>query len=582
VKGKLLIAFAVLFAAVVACGRLQFANSKAQREMDAALRSVIGGRPPEYATKDPEGPRLWKQTKAFYERRQFAPAWVEKAKPQPQIDQLVQSLRESELEGLDPHLYNVAMIEQRRKEASKGFLTDKGFDPREAGALDVWFTYLYMKYASDLADGLSDLARTDPAWKIKPEKFDPLAHLEAALKKNAIAASLRELAPQGSEYAALKKTLAEYRQIQAEGGWPQVPAGLKLKPGQKSPHLAALAARLSASGDYKGSLPAAGQTAAYDPALQEAVKSFQRRHGLQDDGVVGAEAAAEMNVPVEHRIAQIRMNLERWRWLPRDLGSRYMLVNIPEMRLDVFEADHVPLTMKVVVGKEDTQTPIFNDEMTHLVFSPYWNVPPGIAQDETLPAIMRDPGFLDRNNMEVVDGSGRRIDPSSIDLSNPSAYRFRQRPGAENSLGLVKFMFPNQFNVYLHDTPADSLFDRATRSFSHGCVRVAEPLALAEYVLRDQPEWDRARIEAAMHAGEEKHVKLKTPIPVYLGYWTARVRPDGTVQFRKDVYGIDQRLTGKLADRLERLRRSSEAATAATTVKEAPKKKTDTKKRKAG
>ena len=267
------------------------------------------------------------------------------------------------------------------------------------------------------------------------------------------------------------------------------------------------------------------------------------------------------------------MNMERWRWLPRDLGSRHILVNIPEMRLDVYEGEQVPVSMKVVVGKQDTQTPIFNDEMTHLVFSPYWNVPPSIAQNETLPSVLRDPGFLERNNMEVVDGSGNRVDPSSVDLANPSAYRFRQRPGSDNSLGLVKFMFPNQFNVYLHDTPADSLFDRAARSFSHGCVRVAEPLALAEYVLRDQPEWDRARIEQAMHAGEEKHVKLKTPIPVYLGYWTARVRPDGIVQFRKDVYGIDGRLSVKLADRLERLRRTSEAATAATTVKEPEKKK---------
>ena len=174
--------------------------------------------------------------------------------------------------------------------------------------------------------------------------------------------------------------------------------------------------------------------------------------------------------------------------------------------------------MKVVVGKPDTQTPIFNDEMTHLVFSPYWNVPPGIAQDETLPSVMTGSGFLARNNMEVVDASGNRVDPSAVDLGNPSGYRFRQRPGATNSLGLVKFMFPNQFNVYLHDTPADSLFERATRSFSHGCVRVAEPVALAEYVLRDQPEWTRARIEEAMHAGEEKHVKLKAGIPVYLGY----------------------------------------------------------------
>ena len=572
-KTKLTVALAMLIAGVVACGKIQIGGSDKQREMDVAMRAVFGGPAPAYVTKDPEGTKLWKQTKTFYQKRQFAPAWVEKAKPRPQIDALVKSIREAELEGLDPQLYNVSMIEARRKEASKGFLTDKGFDPREAGTLDIWLTYLYMKYASDLADGLSDLARVDSAWKIKPESFDPLSHLEAALAQNRISESLRELTPQAPEYERLRKALADYRQIQRNGGWPEVPATLKLKPGARSPLLGVLAKRLAASGDYRGSIPTDGQPALYDGALTEAVKVFQRRHGLADDGTIGREAIAAMNVPVEQRIAQIEMNMERWRWLPRELGPRYILVNIPEMQLDVYEQEKVPLSMRVVVGKKDTQTPIFNDEMTHLVFSPYWNVPPDIAQNETLPSIVKDPGFLDRNNMEVVDASGNQVDPSSVDLGNPSAYRFRQRPGSGNSLGLVKFMFPNQFNVYLHDTPADSLFDRATRSFSHGCVRVAEPLALAQYLLRDQPEWDQARIETAMHAGEEKHVKLKSPIPVYLGYWTARGRPDGTVQFRDDVYGIDGRLTVKLADRLERLRRTSEAATAATTVKASEKSK---------
>jgi murein L,D-transpeptidase YcbB/YkuD len=219
--------------------------------------------------------------------------------------------------------------------------------------------------------------------------------------------------------------------------------------------------------------------------------------------------------------------------------------------------------MRVVVGKQDTQTPIFNDVMTHIVFSPYWNVPPNIAEGETLPEILKDPGFLDRNNMEVLDSDGNVIDPRSIDLADPARYRFRQRPGAHNSLGLVKFMFPNQYNVYLHDTPADSLFARASRSFSHGCVRLENPLALAEYVLRDQPEWTRQRIEEAMNAEQERTVKLRSAIPVYLGYWTARVSADGIMQFRRDVYDIDRRQTILLADRLSRLRKSAAAAASA-------------------
>jgi murein L,D-transpeptidase YcbB/YkuD len=201
--------------------------------------------------------------------------------------------------------------------------------------------------------------------------------------------------------------------------------------------------------------------------------------------------------------------------------------------------------------------------MTYVVFAPYWNVPPDIAEKETMPSMMRDPAFLERMNMEVVDAKGNAIDPSSIDLSDTSKYRFRQRPGTSNALGLVKFMFPNQFDVYLHDTPADSLFARASRSLSHGCVRVEQPEQLAQYLLRDQPEWTPERIDEAMHAGTEQTVKLKEPIPVYLGYWTARVTPDGAVQFRKDVYGIDARLTTKLTERIERMRQSAKAAATA-------------------
>jgi murein L,D-transpeptidase YcbB/YkuD len=220
--------------------------------------------------------------------------------------------------------------------------------------------------------------------------------------------------------------------------------------------------------------------------------------------------------------------------------------------------------MRVVVGKKDTPTPIFNDRMTYVVFSPYWNVPPDIANNETLPEVLKDPGFLDRTNMEVIDKDGNLVDPSSIDLTDPTQYRFRQRPGGDNSLGLVKFMFPNQYNVYLHDTPAESLFARASRSFSHGCVRVEQPEKLARYVLGDQPDWTDVKIVEAMHYGEERTVKLKTPIPVYITYLTARVSSDGLVQFRKDVYDVDSAQSARLANRLERLRKAANTAARAT------------------
>ena len=247
-------------------------------------------------------------------------------------------------------------------------------------------------------------------------------------------------------------------------------------------------------------------------------------------------------MPVEVRIEQLTLNMERWRWLPESLGDRHILVNVPTYQLDVYENGQVVLPMRVVAGKKDNPTPIFMDKMENVVFSPYWNVPPSIARNETIPAAMRDPGYLDRNNMEVVKGR-HVVDPWSVSWSAVAAgnYTIRQRPGEKNALGHVKFLFPNQFDVYLHDTPAESLFARTDRSFSHGCVRIEKPEELAEYVLRSQPEWTRERIRAAMFGGVEKWVTLKEPLPVYILYMTAWVDPDGAVQFREDIYGHDQK-----------------------------------------
>ena len=479
------------------------------------------------------------------------------------MDALTHAIHSAYREGLDPELYSASLLDQRKQEASRGFLTKKGFDPQQAIAMDVWLTWLYMKFASDLADGVSDLAHADPAWKIDVEPFDPLSQLERALRDNRVAESLFELTPTSPDYRALQRALENYRAIAAKGGWPKVPPNMRIKAGQSGGFTAALASRLAASGDYSGAPSASARAAVYNVSLQEAVKRFQRRHGLTDDGVVSPLVTAEMNVPVEARIRQIELNMERWRWLPRDLGDRHILVNIPEMRLDVWDHGTTPVSMRVVVGKPDTQTPIFNDKMTYIVFAPVWNVPDDIAQKETLPAMLADPGFLNRMNMEVMDASGNHVDPTTIELASPEKYRFRQRPGTANALGLVKFMFPNQFNVYLHDTPVDSLFARASRSFSHGCVRLEEPEKLAAYVLHDQPEWTAERITEAMHAGEERIVKLKKSIPVYLGYWTARATLDQQVQFRKDVYGIDASQGIKLAERIQRMKTSALAAQSA-------------------
>ena len=254
--------------------------------------------------------------------------------------------------------------------------------------------------------------------------------------------------------------------------------------------------------------------------------------GLREDGTEGPEAG------------RIRVNMERWRWAPRDLGERHILVNVPAYQMQVIDGGAPALAMRVIVGAPDTPTPLFSDEMAYVVFSPYWNIPESILREETLPRVAGDPEYLSRSGIEVVGTSGEVVDAEAIDWENEEALdglRFRQVPGPENALGLVKFIFPNHFSVYLHDTPGDALFNRKARALSHGCVRVEKPVELAEYVLRDRAEWTRDRIANAMQREEEQTVHLEDPLPVHLGYWTAWVNEDGSITFFDDPYGLDRK-----------------------------------------
>jgi murein L,D-transpeptidase YcbB/YkuD len=271
-------------------------------------------------------------------------------------------------------------------------------------------------------------------------------------------------------------------------------------------------------------------------SLEELAPTHPQYKGLQ------AALALERE---PQNIERIKMNMERWRWAPRDLGDRYVLINVPSYQLQVMEEDQPALAMRVIVGDPEHQTPLFSDEMTYVVFSPYWNIPPDILRKETLPRVVSDPDYLQRNNIEVVgtSGEGRVVDPADIDWGDEEAtkgLRFRQTPGPDNALGLVKFIFPNHFNIYLHDTPGDQLFFRETRALSHGCIRVEGPVELARYVLEDRPDWTDERIRTAMGANKEQTVTLKQPLRVHIGYWTAWVEPDGkTVTYTDDPYGID-------------------------------------------
>jgi murein L,D-transpeptidase YcbB/YkuD len=300
--------------------------------------------------------------------------------------------------------------------------------------------------------------------------------------------------------------------------------------------------------------PPAADDTVFDAALEQGLRGFQERHGLDADGTVGASTLAALNVPVEDRIRQIELNMERWRWLPQTLGERYIMVNIPNFHLDVVEHGQALLGMRVVVGRPTRRTPSFSAEMTHLVLNPHWYVPPTIAIQDKLPLLRRDPGYLSRQNFKLFrhgEGGATRIDPRAVDWSSVSArnfpYQLRQDPGPRNALGRVKFMLPNPHHVYLHDTPARELFAKNERAFSSGCIRLENPMELADYLLQDDSQWAQRRRVAGGKRGAEQVVLLPTSVPVHLMYWTAWTSASGVVHFRKDIYERDQALDKALA-----------------------------------
>jgi murein L,D-transpeptidase YcbB/YkuD len=285
----------------------------------------------------------------------------------------------------------------------------------------------------------------------------------------------------------------------------------------------------------------------YDQQLVSAVKVFQAQNGLNPDGNIGAETVRLMNIPIQERINQIIINMERWRWIPKSFEADHIMVNIPEFKLRLVKDSQEVMNMKVIVGKEMNATPIFSDKMEYVVISPYWNVPPNILREEIAPKVAADPGYLERNDMEVITHKGAVVSPSSVDWSGAGTdgfgYIVRKRPGPKNDLGNVKFIFPNVDNIYLHDTPRDELFSQAKRGFSHGCVRVEKPIELAETLLRDVPGgWDRSKIMQQVSTQKEKYVPLKAKLPVYLVYFTASADAKGNVSFREDIYGHDRTL----------------------------------------
>ncbi|HKZ68179.1 MAG TPA: L,D-transpeptidase family protein [Chitinophagaceae bacterium] len=334
-------------------------------------------------------------------------------------------------------------------------------------------------------------------------------------------------------YGLLKDNLADYYGIYQKGGWPMITGKKKsYKKGATAPEIALIKKRLQLSGD----ISEGDTTPVFNDTLVQGVKKFQQRHGLETNGIVNETTLKEMNIPVTHRIQQLLINMDRMRWLPVQPEGNLITVNIPAFMLHVTDGNKKVFDMAVVVGKDGHDTRIFTGNLNQVVFSPYWNVPKSIVEKEILPAIEKNPDYLEKENMEVI---GEKDGLPEI----------RQKPGGENALGKVKFLFPNSFNIYFHDTPSKSLFSKDKRAFSHGCIRLSDPVWLANYLLRNQPEWDAGKIEEAMNSGKEKFVKVKNPVPVLITYYTAWVDEEGQLNFREDIYGHDAQLTKKMFTR---------------------------------
>lgn len=552
----------VLLVVASSCGR---AERNASRRASAELKAALAAGAPAFVAAHHDSARIWSTMRAFYAARQYASAWIDGRKPRAQLDAFLHVIDHADKNGLDSELYDLGPLSRARARVQTHLIGSADFDPALIAPLDLRLTAAFLEYASDLADGVTDRPDRDPMWRVRPRRVDLRPALDAAINGGNIEDILEGLGPTAPEYRRLSEAHARYRVTEAAGGWPKLPERLALKPGQRSSALALLARRLAIGGDMDASV-ADHPPATYDANLQLAVRRFAVRHGFRETARLTPEIVAAMNVPVAQRIRQIELNMERWRWFPRDLGDTHIRVNVPEYRLDVWEHGRIVLSMNVIVGATDKPTPIFSDRMTAIVFSPYWNVPSTIAAGETVPALMSDPEYLARNSLEVVSASGQVVDPASIDWSrvdpgNPETfpYRFRQKPGTTNSLGLVKFMFPNDFDVYLHDTPSAELFKQGYRALSHGCVRIEQPVALAEYLLNGVPSWDGPRITKAMHAGLEETVKLPGPVPVHLMYWTARVDDRGTIWFFDDIYEHDSRQWEVYQARIARMKQKKAA-----------------------
>lgn len=482
----------------------------------------------------------------LYADRGMDPLWISDSGITRRGLDVVNVLRNASYDGLIPDDYGLSAIDALLESTRSDDLAE----------LDLRLSLGLMQLVSDLGSGRTKPAEVDPELFVYPQNISKHDAIREAVKATDIGVFVAGYRPRHVDYWRLKGKLADYRAIARAGGWGNIEPGPLLEVGMTDPRVDQLRARLRRTHDLTASPSVAlsgGDPYVFDQDLGAAVMHFQARHGLEADGKVGRNTLAALNVPVEARIKQIVLNLERRRWVPDEVDERYIAVNLADFSLQLMDHGETVLEMPVVIGSRYNRTPVFSADMTYLVINPYWNVPPSIAKNEILPKIKVDPGYLQSQNFELFSDwteKGDLLDPMTIDwqdvMPDRFSYKLRQRPGPTNALGRLKFMLPNEFNIYLHDTPERDDFAQSQRSFSHGCIRVAEPELLAAMLLKDQPAWRLDEIQSAIVSGERNVVTLDTSVPVNITYRTAWVDDDNTVHFRNDVYERDAALAASL------------------------------------
>lgn len=478
----------------------------------------------------------------FYRQRGYNYAW----RTSDQIDDLLRLVGDSTEEGLRPSDFHVREISE-----AVGGLAPSDFPASARPDLDILLSDSLLRLIHHRRYGKVDPQRLDDSWNHMQGPFakDLVGDLERAVAARDLQGEVEGLASRPSFYTRLKKGLARYRGISAAGGWPSVPAGTTLKPGMSDSRIPGMRERLRATGDFKG---AASDGRKYDKDLEAGVRAFQQRHHLGVDGAVGPATLAAMNITAEERVDQIRVNLERMRWVYDELPEDLLLVDIAGQEVQLLRDEKPVWTSRVIVGRTERPTPVFRDQVEYLEINPNWTVPPTILKKDILPAMRKNPGYLKKKGLQVVTRDGKPVSPGSVDWNAPAAsfpYMIRQPPGDKNALGQIKFMFPNRFSVYLHDTPNRSLFQKPRRLYSSGCVRVDHPWELAELVLNNPKRWNQEKFEEIVASKKTRWVHLKEPLPVILAYWTAEAGKDGEVMFREDVYARDAAVLSALDGR---------------------------------